>query len=174
MIEKLLEEISQQLFEIKLKEGEIKVIESFSIAYGRLGVNSDEDLKEEEEALKGLKRRYNQLTIELTEFNNDSTIELGILLFDDTIKSILKGDNSLSLFSVKRKDRFLIELEKQELNKPKYPTLFTTHKMKLNYVTKLKKCKFNDIYFCYYKKDNKRFELLHQGKYGKGTIASTN
>lgn len=69
MIEKLLEEISQQLFEIKLKEGEINVTKVFMASTIGSGYNGTKYLKQSEDALKGLKRRYNQLTIQLTENN---------------------------------------------------------------------------------------------------------
>ena len=69
MKEELLEAIDQQLFEIKLKEGEINVTKVFMASTIGSGYNGTKYLKQSEEALEGLKIRYNQLTIQLTENN---------------------------------------------------------------------------------------------------------
>ena len=69
MREELLEAISQQLFEIKLKEAEIKVIKHLSASVIGSGYEGNKYSKEAEEALEALKIRYNELTIQLTENN---------------------------------------------------------------------------------------------------------
>ena len=69
MREELLDVISQQLFEIKLKEGEIKTIKHLSASVIGSGYEGNKSSKEAEEALEALKIRYNQLTIQLTENN---------------------------------------------------------------------------------------------------------
>ena len=69
MREELLEAISQQLFDIKLKEGEIKVIKGISTSARRLGYDSSKELYQAQIALDRLKKKYNQLTIQLTENN---------------------------------------------------------------------------------------------------------
>lgn len=69
MREKLLKQLDRQLFQIRLKEVEIKAIDDFSHLWKPLRVDYTKELKELKEALNHFKVRYNELTIQLTENN---------------------------------------------------------------------------------------------------------